>query len=293
MFRLYDIIPGYLTGKSQLVLTVTFTAFFSLVLLLLCIPLTENVWMELGWEQSFWYVAIFFCIALLLVIGSKCLMYHRCRRTSLSYAQYIGWNALEVIVTSALYAFFTSEADRYGVLDLGGETPDKAFFGALLYCTISLGIPYVLSGMYLALNDKDKTIRLMNYADTVTDEDLTPQEEKRITLFDNNGVMKLSLKQSSLCFIESDDNYIQVWYQDSSSKVKQYMLRCRLKTVEDSFADSDLVRCHRKYIVNINKVSVLTSRKEGYFLDMDIDSVEPIPVSKTYEQAVLNRFNSR
>ena len=71
------------------------------------------------------------------------------------------------------------------------------------------------------------------------------------------------------------------------------MLRCRLKTVEDSFAGSDLVRCHRKYIVNITKVRILKAEKEGYRISFGIDSIGTIPISRTYEQNVLARFNSK
>ena len=71
------------------------------------------------------------------------------------------------------------------------------------------------------------------------------------------------------------------------------MLRCRLKTVEESFAESDLVRCHRKYIINISKVQVLSKEKDGYQLDLGVESIGAVPVSKTYEAAVLSRFNSR
>ncbi|MBQ1748113.1 MAG: LytTR family transcriptional regulator DNA-binding domain-containing protein, partial [Bacteroidales bacterium] len=42
-----------------------------------------------------------------------------------------------------------------------------------------------------------------------------------------------------------------------------YMIRCKMKTVEDSFKGSSLVRCHRKYIVNMDKVKVLRKEKEG------------------------------
>ena len=133
----------------------------------------------------------------------------------------------------------------------------------------------------------------MNYGNVVSDVPVQPHEEKRITLFDNNGVLKFSINSESLYFIESDDNYIQVWYRDSNSEIKKYMLRCRLKTVEESFADSDLVRCHRKYIVNLRNVNILKSGKDGYQIDLGLDSIAPIPISKTYEQAVLARFNSR
>ncbi|MBO4447816.1 MAG: LytTR family transcriptional regulator, partial [Bacteroidales bacterium] len=59
------------------------------------------------------------------------------------------------------------------------------------------------------------------------------------------------------------------------------------------FSDSDLVRCHRKFLININKVEVLAAEKEGYYLTLESSKIDRIPVSKTYEAAVLARFNSR
>ena len=83
-----------------------------------------------------------------------------------------------------------------------------------------------------------------------------------------------------------------VWYTDSKGDLKRYMLRCRLKTVEESFRGSSLVRCHRKYIVNMDKVKVLRKEKDGYELDLDNDSIAPIPITKTYSENVLSRFNN-
>ena len=134
---------------------------------------------------------------------------------------------------------------------------------------------------------------MINYGNVVSDEVLPSHEEQKITLFDNSGVMRLSVSASNLYYIESDDNYIKVWYLDNKEVLKQYMLRCRLKTVEDSFRDSELVRCHRKYIVNMSKVRVLSREKGGYYLELDSDLIDPIPVTKTYEETVLARFNAR
>ena len=158
---------------------------------------------------------------------------------------------------------------------------------------MTMGIPYLIAGMYFAIRDRDQTIRMINYGNVVSDEELPSHEEQKITLFDNNGVMKLSVSASNLYYIESDDNYIKVWYTDSADVLKQYMLRCRLKTVEESFRDSDLVRCHRKYVVNMSKVRVLSREKGGYYLELDSDLIDPIPISKTYEETVLARFNAR
>ena len=132
----------------------------------------------------------------------------------------------------------------------------------------------------------------MNYGNVVLDENVLPSKLEKITLFDNSGDLKLCVSASNLFYIESDDNYIRVWYSDSKGDLKRYMLRCRLKTVEESFRGSSLVRCHRKYIVNMDKVEILRKEKEGYDLDLDQDSIPPIPISKTYEKNVLAYFNN-
>ncbi len=70
-----------------------------------------------------------------------------------------------------------------------------------------------------------------------------------------------------------------------------YMLRSRLKTIEDSFKDSSLLRCHRKYIVNTKKVKVLRKEADGYFIDLDNEAIPPIAVTRTYLANVINHFS--
>ena len=140
--------------------------------------------------------------------------------------------------------------------------------------------------------DKNNTIRVLNYSTVVTDEVLPPREEKKITLFDSAGALRLSVTSSNLYYIESDDNYVKVWYTDNLGDMKQYMLRCRLKTIEESFADSDLIRCNRKYVVNMEHVRVLRKLRDNYVLELDNDAIPPLPITKTYEENVLARFNS-
>jgi Response regulator of the LytR/AlgR family len=93
--------------------------------------------------------------------------------------------------------------------------------------------------------------------------------------------------------VESDDNYIKVWYSDNKGELQTYMLRARLKTVEESFAGSDLVRCHRKFIVNMGKVKVLQKVGAVYEITLDNEAIAPIPVTKTYIENVLERFQEK
>lgn len=279
-------LPRYLLGKYQLIATVTFTAFFAIVFLLVSIPFSHNAWFTLGNSVFFLFTLLFAILSLLLVIFSKVLLYKTRNVFEITYFQYVMWDVAEVVVIALIYTFIT-----IGVVGVPKEDFGKIFGSALVYGIISLMIPYIIAGMYLAIIDKNNTIRLMNYSNVVSDEVIPAGNQEKISLFDNSGVLKLSVSSTNLYYIESDDNYIKVWYTDSKGYLTKYMLRCRLKTVEDSFQGSSLVRCHRQYVVNMSKVKVLRKERDGYELELDNDSIPPIAVTKTYADNVLRLFS--
>ena len=222
MSGLFKEIPQYLREEYQLTATVMFTAFFSLVFMLFSIPFSHNAWFELATGRAFGYTVAFFAIGLLVIIFSKRLMYLSRNKIRMNYLQYVLWNFAEVVAICLLYALFSIRGNASGVIRLQDDSFVSIFFNALLYCFTSLVVPYVIAGMYFAIIDKNNTIRLMNYSDTVSDEPETSGDAKKITVFDNKGTMSLSVSLSNLYFIESDDNYIKVWYTDSSSRLRSY-----------------------------------------------------------------------
>ena len=277
-------VPDYLLGKYQLIGTVTFSVLFALVFLNIYIPFSDTAWFGLGNSVMFLMTVAFSVAAIMILIASRMLMYRTRNLFQMTYAAYIFWCMMELVLISAIYTKVTMD-----VMGEISESPWAVFGRTMLYAFIALGVPYLIAGMYFAIIDKNKTIRLMNYDNVVTDEPIKPETQK-ITLFDNSGSLKLSLSPENLYYIESDDNYIKVWYTDNKGELKQYMLRCRLKTVEESFKDTGLVRCHRKYIVNIKKVKVLRKESEGYVLDLDNEDIHPLTVTKTYTDSVLSHF---
>lgn len=282
-------LPKYLLGKYQLIGTVTFSVLFAVVFLNIYIPFSNTAWFGLGDSVMFLLTIVFIAAAIFILICSRILMYKSKTIFGMTYLTYILWCMMEIILVCSFYSWLT-----INIIGPDGESEWVIFGRSLLYGTIALGIPYLISGMYFAIIDKNNTIRLMNYENVVTDEPIRSESQKhKITLFDNSGTLKLSLNPDNLYYIESDDNYIKVWYTDSKGELKQYMLRCRLKTVEESFRGSALVRCHRKYIVNLSKVSMLRKESEGYVLDLDKDSIPPISVTKTYTDIVLSHFTEQ
>ena len=279
-------LPKYLLGKYQLIGMVTFSVLFALVYLNISIPFSETAWFGLGDSVMFLFTLVFAGIAILTLIVSRMLMYQANKRHfEFTFLTYTVWCLVEILFISGLYTWLTVDV----------VNTDVSIWETLRISTINgltaLGIPYVLSGMYFAIIDKNNTIKLLNYENVVTDEAPKPDTSlKKITLFDNSGTLKLSVSPENHYYIESDDNYIKVWYTDSKGQLQNYMLRCRLKTVEDSFKGSDLVRCNRKYIVNLAKVSMLRKENEGYILDLCNESIPPLPVTKTYTDIVLGYF---
>ena len=279
-------LPSYLLGKSQIIGTITFSVMFAIIFLNIYIPFSDTAWFGLGQSDMFSGTLIFVFVSIMTLVTSRTLMYRTKHLFELSYLEYILWCIAEIVVISAFYTNLTVEITG------GLQEKEIEIFGrSFLYGFIALGIPYLLSGMYLAINDKNNIIRLMSYDNVVTDE-IHEQDTstQKITLFDNSGSLKMSVNINNLYYIESDDNYIKVWYTDNKGELKQYMLRCRLKTVEDSFKGSALVRCNRKYIVNIKKVSTLRKEGSGYILDLGNEMIPPLPVTKTYTDSILSYF---
>lgn len=290
-------LPKYLLEKHQLTGTLTFAVLFAMIFLNLYIPFSDTAWFRLGNSVFFLFTTGFISISILFLIISRVLMYKTRRLFDMTWLQYVLWCVCEVLVICLFYTFVTVDVVRPSELP-----PLRVFLKSLLYTSMALLIPYSMSAMYFMISEKERTIRLMNCAvaareaaQETPDQDgavaAKPAADSLISLFDNSGNLKLSVRSSDLYYIESDDNYIKVWYDGMDGALKTYMLRCRLKTVEESFRGTSLVRCNRKYIVNADRVKTLRKEPEGYFLYLDKNVIPPISVTRTYSDAVVERFS--
>ena len=281
-------LPKYLLGKYQLSGTVVFSVLFALVFLNLYIPFSDTAWFSLGRSVNFLFTAGFMFLAMLILVASRVVMYKTQDLFDMTYLGYVLWCLGEVFLICVLYTFVTAD-----IVEPDGENYLHIFFRALPYGIIALVIPYIISGMFIAIVEKNRTIRLMRCQSKVSgQENSVSKTSSQLTFFDNSGALKFSVSSLDLYYIEADDNYINVWYSDKHGALTMYMLRCSLKNVEDSFKGSTLFRCHRRYIVNLSKAKTLRKEKDGYFIDLDNVQIEPIPVSKTYSENILKYFSS-
>ncbi len=104
-------------------------------------------------------------------------------------------------------------------------------------------------------------------------------------------VKSIEIPQDHLLYIESKGNYAHVAQLDEGSIQKQ-MYRTTLKALADSNASKAIIRCHRSFIVNLEKVEEISGNAQG--LKLSIKGTEDlVPVSRKYINEVRNYFNGQ
>ncbi len=83
-----------------------------------------------------------------------------------------------------------------------------------------------------------------------------------IAFYDDKGILKLSVKKENLLYLESAENYVSICYINKD-KVSKYLLRDTLKKIEETFSGTEIIRCHRSYMVNFEKVKVIRRDRDG------------------------------
>ncbi len=107
-------------------------------------------------------------------------------------------------------------------------------------------------------------------------------DEKASFIFrSENGKHLLHIHRHDLLCLSSSDNYVEIHYL-SEGILKKELLRNTLKQIEEEQAeDPRLVRCHRGYLVNPEKVR--HKRQKNGKTELDLGLIT-IPVSKKYQE---------
>lgn len=107
---------------------------------------------------------------------------------------------------------------------------------------------------------------------------------KSLTLIAENEKDTFEIPQRDLLFIESADNYAVINYVEEG-QLKKELLRSSLTRLEKQIVSDNIVRCHRSFIVNLNRVEDVTGNAQGY--KFHLQPLELIvPVARKYSELV-------
>jgi LytTr DNA-binding domain len=272
-------IPSYLNEKQNIVRLILFTSLFALVFINAYSPFGADMWYNLTKLEFFTYSSLTILVGVLVVVVSRIIMYRITRKLSLNIWQYLLWIFAEILSMALTYALFEKLFLK-----------DSRLFADLVKnssrnTALVLLLPYSILWLYFSWRDKKEQIERLADAPSFSD---NPRD--MIPFYDDKGILKFSIKKENLLYLESAENYVNICYLNKG-KVSKYLLRDTLKKLEENFSGTEIIRCHRYYIVNFEKVKVIRKDRDGLKLEFDNPSVTDIPVSKTYVNTVMQTFS--
>ena len=272
-------IPTYIYDKHHIVQLILWTAFFALVFINIYKPFSSSSWYNVSEFKFFVFSSLIILTGVLVVVLSRIVMFHWGKQHTISVGSYSIWILLEIFFMSLFYTIYTL------VLNPERDYMD-VFESSTINTSLVLLLPYSVLHFYFSYKDKERRLQLLeeHQAETVA-------RQSVFSFYDEKQELRLSVKRSELLYVESADNYVCIWYL-SKGQLTKFLLRNSLKAMEENFADTNVLRCHRSYMVNFDQVKVIRREKEGIFLELGIERVPDIPISKTYSEKVMRWFQT-
>jgi hypothetical protein len=118
-----------------------------------------------------------------------------------------------------------------------------------------------------------------------TNQIVTDNLSEKLTFSGDNQNEFLSIYPNQLIYVAAADNYVQFYYLENEN-TKTAILRSTLKKVSDAVVSyPNLFRCHRTYLVNLDKVQKVSGNAQG--LKLHLKNTETlIPVSRTLHEKI-------
>ncbi|SIT88350.1 LytTR family DNA-binding domain-containing protein [Pontibacter indicus] len=213
-------------------------------------------------------------------------------------------NLTDFVVTQKLFKAYFAEGNwqvwKEIVRNMAGFV--LAGFLCVVYGNLAIFMPfsaaqvgYMITVCFMVGALPATVLVLLNYAyltrkysQSVTAAAVQPMpdvvQDGMLELVAENGKDKLTIPAGELLYLSASDNYCTVVYTEATS-VRKALLRSSLSRLESQISEQHVVRCHRSYLANLNRVASVSGNAQGYKLHFDVPS-EPVPVSRAYNSVV-------
>ena len=84
----------------------------------------------------------------------------------------------------------------------------------------------------------------------------------------------ISIAQSDILYFESQANYLAVYTKDGD-----YRLRSTMSNIENELQNSDFLRIHKGFLVNLEHIKILKSDT------LELDNGAKLPIGKSYSES--------
>lgn len=246
-------------------ITVTFSIFFLNVF----VPFNMNHWSHDSGIDQFLRLSGYSIIGGIVLSVSQLFVRKILRVDHFRIWSFTLWVTGEVLIMAILFLLYQT----YHNIDFVWIV--KAVPDSFKYTLLSILIPYSLALLFISLIiQKSKFAELKEYAE---------KPAFTASLFDfpdEKGGIRFSIAPDQVLYFESADNYLIIHYLNNGKPARQ-MLRNSLKNIEVLVAGSAMKRCHRSFMVNLQKIEFVDYEKATCRIKL-VGVSEFIPVSRKF-----------
>ncbi|MCF0172739.1 MAG: LytTR family transcriptional regulator DNA-binding domain-containing protein [Bacteroidales bacterium] len=307
----------FILERNFMFLTLVAILFFSIPFLYLYAPFAKEQWLSLTNQKSVVTTVAFYLITIAVLLICRLVLNGLKEKFEINRLKYVLWGLAEVLLVALCYCFYTiylvyGQDNMQMMVDI---LPRAAICSLLI-----IGIPQTALIVYFTYHPHDFTPRVLREGVDFTSDapanagpalpNAAPAQPQSfqtvggavadaaeeinmhhfVNFSDYAGKLRFTADIESLYYIESHDNYVIIYY-DKGGVINFYMLRASTGSIEESLAGTPIVRCHRSYLVNGTKIKAIRREKTSILLELDHDSVKPIPVSQTYAEYFVGNYS--
>lgn len=278
-------VPKQVLQRKFLLRSVLFVSLFSMLFMSLYQPSFgfTTTWFGFhSWKQT-GVTMLFYAVAISTLIISKLLLFNYSRGHSVTGRRMIVWHIVEFLAIATEYYIFSVS------FKLGSVEIPELLFRIPLCVALILAIPYSIIWFYAQYKANKEELELFKITHK---REIIESDHRLIQFRDSQGKHKMSLSEDSIFYIESQDNYVQIFY-DLEGKLSSYLLRCSTQKIEEDLAGTSIVRCRRSFLVNTTKI-VRWGKERGHFtVTLDHPSGKTITVTPAYYRTILTQLDRR
>ena len=280
---MFKAIPKFIYSKANQISMVLFVPLFALIFINLYRPLDfdriDDSFLrafDLSRQARVQLITLIMVLGgMIIAAASRTIMGIYTRRYMMTYLGYIIWILGELLAMATSFTLGTLLTDTT-------KTIDELFKNSFVKTFLIVFIPYALCYIYFIWQENVRELRTLR---SQIERDETVLQKAYIQILDEKGEMRLSVRRENLVLIESADNYVCVYYINGD-KAKKVLVRNTLSRVAEDLGGTRIVRCHRSYMVNLDHAKILHRDKEGVFIELGIEGMPDVPISKTYANNV-------
>ena len=155
------------------------------------------------------------------------------------------------------------------------ETLIASLFGSVYVNVLAITIyPYAFLFLGFELYQRDR------------EQANQPDDNSLIRFYDEYKKLRLVIAPEAIMFIRSEDNYVQIHYNDRN-KAKKFILRSSMRALEEDLSRHGLVRCHRSYFINPLYIKIVHRDETGLIVaKLKQEGFESIPISRKYQNEI-------